>query len=224
MRRFVDAVSSIVRKLDDFSWLAEPAQPPRKYDSSLSSPGQLCPNRLCRHFVPGKPKSCPSCLTLLKALIVVAFLFPSRSSAQQHIHFRIATPRAKASPMYTRISRYLPDMKVYERWWREISECQGLPLPPEHVRLEWVHVNAIHFVDADRDTADSDGEIWWALGKSYLATGVVMIALPYKYDEQVIKHEMTHWLIYWAGEKNREDHPPLHFDGSCGVYPAYKRR
>lgn len=98
MRRFVEAVSSIVRQLDfssgskprirnyrgrgdDFSWLTAPEAPARKYDSSLSSPGQLC--KSCREFVAGKPKECPSCFAPLRVLVVAALLlFSSRSGAQ----------------------------------------------------------------------------------------------------------------------------------------------
>jgi hypothetical protein len=95
----VGAVSKILSKLDfsskgnaprkyscgrkdDFSWLTAPEQPPRKYDSSLSSPGQLCPNRLCRHFIVGKPKECPGCFTALRILIAAALVFAAGANAQ----------------------------------------------------------------------------------------------------------------------------------------------
>jgi hypothetical protein len=161
----------------------------------------------------------------MRIRLLVAALFATLASssagAQQHIRFNITMPVGKVSPMHMRVSQYLPDTKIYERWWHEIAECQALPLPPQHTRIEWVHVNAIHFYDADRDHPDSTGRIAWDIGKSYIPTGVIMIALPYKYDEEVIKHEMTHWLIFWSGAKNKEDHPALFFSGRCGVWETY---
>jgi hypothetical protein len=164
-----------------------------------------------------------SILQLALALLLLSLFLPELVQAQRtlRVHFNISTPKAKVSPVFTRISQYLPDAKIYERWWKEIALCQGLPLPVDHFRIEWVHVNAIHFIDADHDQPDSTGNYNWSIGKSYLGWGVIMIALPYKYDEETIKHEMTHLLIYWAGEKNASDHPRLHFDGRCGVYERY---
>ncbi|MDQ6769474.1 MAG: hypothetical protein M3Z54_05765 [Gemmatimonadota bacterium] len=64
MRRYVAEVSKIVQQLDiesvgasrtrpdEWSWLAEPEQPRRRYNSSLSSPGRLC--GICRGFVAGR--------------------------------------------------------------------------------------------------------------------------------------------------------------------------
>jgi hypothetical protein len=70
------------KKKDEFAWLTEPQQPRRNYDSSLSSPGRLCPNRLCRRFVSGKPKECPSCRTSLLSLLMAILCFTSSAGAQ----------------------------------------------------------------------------------------------------------------------------------------------
>lgn len=162
----------------------------------------------------------------LLAFVVGAGVFLPRgaSAQQQMIHFNIGTPRGMVSPMFARVSEYYPDPAVYEQWWREIAACQGLPLPPQHVLIAWVQVNAIHFVDADRDQPDSLGRYHWVIGKSYLELGIIMIAMPYLYTEEAIKHEMTHFLIYWSGEWTTSDHPRLHFDGRCGVYETYPGR
>jgi hypothetical protein len=152
--------------------------------------------------------------------LILALLLPRSAKAQGRVHFNIATPAGKVSPMYTRISEFIPDAKVYERWWREIADCQGLPLPVQHLQIKWVQINAVHFYDADYDKPDATGLMYWDLGKSYLELGIIMIAMPYRYDEEVIKHEMTHFLMVWAGEK--PGHSPLHYSGACGVYPRYQ--
>lgn len=166
-------------------------------------------------------ESARAILRLAFLAAAIALLFPRTSQPQA---FHIVTPMQKAVPMYERMGEIMPDMRVYERWWKEIALCQGFPLPAEHLRIRWIQVNAEWFYDKDHDLPDSTGKIGVAIGKSFLALRIIMLALPYRYDEEVVKHEMTHFLILWAGEKLRpgEDHPRLHFDGHCGVYKVYK--
>jgi hypothetical protein len=140
------------------------------------------------------------------------------AKAQMHL-FRM-TPRVDTTQSVS--ERYKAE--IYEKWWREIANCQGLPLPGAYKHVRWYHINALFFADA-REALEADlagRRIEWALGKSYTFEYQIFVALPYKFDEQVIKHEMLHFLLLWDGQPLSPVHPKPYY-ARCGMAPEYQR-
>lgn len=150
-------------------------------------------------------------LALLAAAI--ALLAPRSAHAQEH---DLLVPEGKlVNPMYGEMSSYLSD-STYDRWWHEVAECEGLELPSFYVIVKWVQVNYPYFQLAGEPLPAGEA----ALGRSFLKEWQIYIAIPYRFDEAVIKHEMTHFLLYWA-RIARGGHPAKYFDGHCGFTATY---
>ncbi|MDP9202351.1 MAG: hypothetical protein M3P26_10540 [Gemmatimonadota bacterium] len=140
---------------------------------------------------------------------------PAAAGAQTR-HFTVPDSLHKLEAALPWGSQYLADAK-YDRWWHEIAECERLPLPSVYATVRFFQINAIHFYDADRPTFvlfAGELRVQWAVAMSFLWTGEIWVGLPYINEEVVIKHEMVHFLMYWAGEPG--GHPPARFE-TCGV-------
>lgn len=154
--------------------------------------------------------------SLLVALLLLA---PVASGAQLHT-FRVPRSVAMVDSTAAPTARYVHD-EIYERWWREIAACEGLALPPAHAFVRWFYINALFFADSavalEEEHAGRD--VTWLAAGSYLFEMQTFVALPYLYDEEVIKHEMLHWLLMWSGIA--VDGHPVPYYGRCGVYAKY---
>lgn len=146
---------------------------------------------------------------------------PAVSHAQSRKDFKIPEGANKVAEYLPWGGQYIPD-EIYEKWWVEIAACEQLPLPPVHYLVRFYQINAIHFYDALRPSLGLDlfGNlvIRWAVGMSYPEDLEMYVALPSREVEIVLKHEMIHFLMFWAGEPG--GHPPERFE-TCGVTTIY---
>jgi hypothetical protein len=123
---------------------------------------------------------------------------------------------------------------IYAQWWYEIASCQGLPLPPRHAAVRFVAVNATQFrfewmAVAERRvhgrTVTVDTVRAWlglALAVSFFKHDLIVLTVPGVFHEARVKHEMTHFLLYWS--TNIDKGHPSEFFGTatlpkCGIRP-----
>lgn len=140
-------------------------------------------------------------------------------------HFAVPDTSGRIAPYLPLVGEYLP-LEEYDRWWHEIAQCEQLALPNDYVRIRFFQVNAAHFYDQDRPSLFwKDGTLWvsWAIGQSYLDEGVIFMALPYRREERVVKHEMLHFLLFWNRVPPGKNLHPMPFYGVCGMSISYER-
>jgi hypothetical protein len=119
-------------------------------------------------------------------------------------------------PGYSPILLEYPAPPMYEDWWKEIAACEGLPLPPEHVQVQFVALSAREFFPLD--------DPGWAIGYAHVWSGQLYLAFPYIGDKTIVMHEMLHFLLWWS--EGRLGHSEERYGkkdiGKCGVVP-YRR-
>jgi hypothetical protein len=117
-----------------------------------------------------------------------------------------------------------PSPPVYEQWWREIATCERLPLPPRHVLVRFFAVNGREFVILNDPFTSPWESPRWAIGYADPWEDEIYLAFPYLLEEMIVKHEMLHQLMKWAGEE--PGHPESRYGkkdiGMCNVVP-YRR-
>lgn len=147
-------------------------------------------------------------------LLVLALFLPELVRAQVH---DIDVPAGPVvNPIYPATSRYYLD-STYDRWWHEVADCEGVPLPDIYQLVRYVLINYAYFdLPADDPAPPGSG----ILGHSFVAEWQMFIAIPYRYDPEVVKHEMMHFLLYWARRANG-GHPAMYFNGRCGFFASY---
>lgn len=163
------------------------------------------------------------------AIVLAALLVGAPASAQVR-EFHVPHDAPKVSAVLPMISNYIAPA-VYEQWWQEIAACEQLPLPVTHYRVRWYQINAGMFFDGlqpiyARDSTgqirhDEEGHVFimWAAAISYPGALEAFVSLPYMFEQTIIKHEMVHFLMAWAGEPG--GHPKERFDGRCGLTITY---
>lgn len=163
---------------------------------------------------------CARAILRLAFLAGAMALLAPRGAGSQMRTFRVRADVAMIDTAFPASSSYIPD-KVYDRWWHEIAECEGLPLPPFYALVRWHQINASFFADSAGAAVEekAGANISWFAAVSYLNTWQTFVALPYRYVEEVIKHEMLHWLLRWHAAIT-QGHPSPYF-GRCGVYEKY---
>lgn len=145
----------------------------------------------------------------------VALLAPRTARAQSH---DIDVPsNLRVNPMYGATSTYLLD-STYDRWWHEVAACEGIELPTYYAIVRYVQINYPYF-DLP-ESPSPKGEV--TLGHAFVREWQMYIAIPYRWDEAVVKHEMAHFLLYWAHIANG-GHPNPYFDGHCGFAATYDK-
>lgn len=158
-------------------------------------------------------------LRLAFLVFALAIIGPAIAGAQLHT-FRVPKALAMVDTTFPGSSSYIPD-KVYDRWWHEIADCEGLTLPPLYSSVRWYQINALVFADSVTASADETAgkPVSWLAAGSYLLELQIFVALPYRYTEEIIKHEMLHWLLFWNGI-SMGGHPAPYY-GRCGVRERY---
>jgi hypothetical protein len=106
----------------------------------------------------------------------------------------------------------------YDRWWHEIAACENLPLPADYKKVRWFAVNAKAFHPAKEPDDTTAAETPEAVGYLWHWTPEIWLALPLRNLEWMVKHEMLHVLMMWAGEE--PGHPPERFE-VCGLHTFY---
>jgi len=167
-------------------------------------------------------------MRILILAIALLFAAPAAARAQSAKQFKTPDSASKVSETLAWASEYLAP-EIYEKWWREIAACEKLPLPLAHYQVRFYQVNAWRFYDLAHPMYGIDffGKkvLMWAVGLSYGKDLEMYLALPHIYEEIILKHEMIHFLMYWAGEKPDKTlsdpwHPPARFE-TCGVTTQY---
>lgn len=150
-------------------------------------------------------------LALLAA--AVALLAPRSAHAQGH---DIDVPsNLLVNPLYAPTSTYYND-STYDRWWHEVADCEGVELPSFYVIVRYVQINYPYF-DLPEDPSPP-GSV--TLGHAFAKEWQMFVAITHRFDEVVVKHEMAHFLLYWAHIANG-GHPARYFDGHCGFAATY---
>jgi hypothetical protein len=103
---------------------------------------------------------------------------------------------------------------VYDRWWHEVADCERLPLPPDYKKVRFFAVNAKYFAPAN-EPGDTTDIATTAVGYNWQAGPEIWLVLPVRMLEWLVKHEMLHQLMKWAGEQ--AGHPPERFE-KCGLH------
>lgn len=154
--------------------------------------------------------------SLLRFIGQVLFFLAVASSmeAQQGHPMAIGSVRTefddKINPELPWVSEYAQPF-IYQLWWSEIAQCEGLPLPVEKTRkVQFFQVNAPDFIPQDVDA------VVYAVtyGQSY--DGQTYVAYPYLWNRLLIEHEMLHQLLMWWGDPLWFDHGPR-FE-TCGLH------
>lgn len=114
----------------------------------------------------------------------------------------------KLDPTIPWISEYQQPF-IYQVWWAEIAQCEGLPLDPERARrVQFFQVNAPDFIP------ENVPAIVYAVTYGEAYDGQTYVAYPYLWNKQLISHEMIHLLRKLAGDPNWMDHDPRYY-GRC---------
>lgn len=144
---------------------------------------------------------------------LVMLVVPERCILAQQGHpmvmNRAATPNdEKLDPSIGWISEYQQPF-IYQIWWAEIAECEGLPLDTERARhVQFFQVNAPEFIPPDVPA------VVYAITYGEVYEGQIYVAFPYIWNKQLVSHEMLHELRLLAGDPNWADHDPR-FYGQC---------
>lgn len=99
--------------------------------------------------------------------------------------------------------------KIYETWWKEIAACEHIKLPESHNRVRFFEVNAAAYIPT--------GFVFWVDGATYPTISEIYLATPYVFSEEVVKHEMLHWIIWADGYRLVDQHPIEMFE-ICGIH------
>lgn len=156
-----------------------------------------------------------SILQLALVLLLLALFLPELVQAQEH---DIEVPdTAVTNPRYPETSRYYIDA-MYDRWWHEVASCEGLKLPSYYVLVRYVQINYPYF-NLQGDRRATAGSVY--LGYSFVEEWQMFVAITRRFDEEVVKHEMVHFLLFWAGIA-KGGHPAKYFGGRCGFGARYE--
>lgn len=113
----------------------------------------------------------------------------------------------KLDPKLGWISEYHAPF-IYQLWWRQIADCEGLPLPADSLKkVQYFQVNEPDFIP------DGVDAIVYAVT---FEADQTFIAYPYIWNESLVKHEALHLLLRWKGDPNWYLHDPVRFS-SCGL-------
>lgn len=103
---------------------------------------------------------------------------------------------------------------IYQVWWAEIAQCEGLPLNPEQARrVQFFQVNAPDFIP------EGVNAIVYAVTFGEVYDGQTYVAYPFIWNKQLIEHEMLHLLRAWNGDPEWENHDPR-FYARCNLKSA----
>jgi hypothetical protein len=153
-------------------------------------------------------------LQLAFAVLLLSLFLPELVRAQEH---DIEVPdTAVTNPQYAETSRYYIDA-TYDRWWHEVAACEGIELPDYYVLVRYIQINYAYF-NLQGDERAAAGSAY--LGYSFVDEWQMFVAISYRYDEEVVKHEMAHFLLFWA-RIAKGGHPARYFNGRCGFGDRY---
>jgi hypothetical protein len=106
--------------------------------------------------------------------------------------------------------------KIYERWWNDIAACEsnampeaGITLPANHVDVRFFEVNGRAFMPPAFG--------FWLDGATYPVLNEIYLASKMVFNEETVKHEMLHWILWQAGFRMKNFHPKEMFE-ICGIH------
>lgn len=142
---------------------------------------------------------------------MLLLLLPATLSAQQrplprHVPFSVTGWGWPVDTLH--VTEYTPPF-VYHQWWAEIADCEGFPVPDsaqEHsVQFFSVPASLFAFNIGSMLAGTFDGE------------PSIYMGAPYVWEEGIVKHEMLHVILHWAGFEFLNWHPPEFFE-KCGIH------
>lgn len=119
----------------------------------------------------------------------------------------------KVDPFMPWVSEYEAPA-FYDKWWKEIAECEHLPYPGQLTKqIRWVEVNS-HTFRLGR-------HIEYVYGFTDASALTIYIARDRITDWEIVKHEMVHQIHWWMGFDEGEDyHPPDYFE-NCNLHTTH---
>lgn len=143
-------------------------------------------------------------------------IVPVTTNAQATDTLQITTPdTTRYNPGIPMLSEYSRP-PIYDRWFKQIAACEGLPLPPQSEidKITYVVVNS------DRFSSDSTGVLYDAvmLNRKYL----MIVRLPSVWDYDVIAHEFLHFILWYQYGTKYEVSPNIHpsqYFSRCNIRP-----
>jgi hypothetical protein len=163
----------------------------------------------------------------MRRLILLGLFLASNAGAQTVAHrFAVPDTAARMVSWLPAVSEYSP-RPDYDRWWHEIADCEGLPLPPMYRYVTFVQINAPHFYDKDHPQLfwkDGVQYVYWAIAQSNLGEGLMFVSVLHRDEAYTIKHEMLHFILFWNGIKPGDDGHPMPYFSQCGMTVSYESK
>jgi hypothetical protein len=131
-------------------------------------------------------------------------------------YFKIEGDADKVAPAFNWWFELNPQPE-YDRWWHEIAACEKLPLPDTYKKVRWFAINAKVFAPPN-EKGDTTEILPTAVAYTWRWGPELWLTLPLLHLEWLVKHEMLHLLMFWAGEL--PGHPPERFE-ICGLRIFY---
>ena len=143
-------------------------------------------------------------LAWLGFLLLVLPCLPGACEAQKPAILVLAWPEKAEIFPYSQPA-------IYDDWWHEIADCEGLALPADYAKVQFFAVNDSAFVPAALPLLS-------VYAVTFAAEDQIFISEPLIWTAHLIKHEMMHWIL----KRNGFDFGPWHpaeFFTRCGLAP-----
>lgn len=126
----------------------------------------------------------------------------------QHIAYDVGVWGLPMQPSL-RVTEYSQPF-IYSLWWSEIASCEGFPVPDsaEQATVQFFSVPSSYF---------ALGQMRGMLAGTYAHEPSIYMGAPYVWDEGIVKHEMLHVILGWAGYEFQNFHPAEFFE-RCGIH------
>ena len=100
----------------------------------------------------------------------------------------------------------------YDSWWKKTAACADVPewvIRPDSV--QFFFVNAVDFAPVPTDKPDR-----MMKAVTYARSQQIFISILQVRNEQIVKHEMLHQILFWFNEPKWDDDSRIEFR-QCGV-------
>jgi hypothetical protein len=104
-------------------------------------------------------------------------------------------------------------LQPYDAWWKKTAACAGIPewvIRPDSVRFFFV--NAVDFAPVPTDKPDR-----MMKAVTYARSQQIFISILHVRNEQIVRHEMLHQILFWFNEPQWDDDSRIEFR-RCGVH------
>ena len=98
---------------------------------------------------------------------------------------------------------------IYSQWWAEIAICEGFP-PPDSAAQ-----HSVQFFSVPSSLFAFN--LGTMLAGTFDHEPAIYMGAPYVWEEAIVKHEMLHMILRWAGFEFLNYHPADFFE-KCGIH------